>query len=139
VGKVLGVGGVFLKAKVPSRLLGWYARHLGIKVTGTFASLKPAAMPKDAVTVLAFFPRKTRHFSPSRAAFMVALVVDDLDAVLEQVVRGGGKKVGTIQSYSFGRFGWFLDPDHNKVELWEPASMTRRVRAKGRTNKDRGR
>jgi predicted enzyme related to lactoylglutathione lyase len=51
---------------------------------------------------------------------MINLVVDDLVQALEQVAAGGGTIVGTIEDYDYGRFGWFLDPEGNKVELWQP-------------------
>jgi predicted enzyme related to lactoylglutathione lyase len=53
---------------------------------------------------------------------MFNLIVDDLDAALEQVKRGGAELVGDPQSFDYGRFGWFMDPDGNKVELWQPAA-----------------
>ena len=67
------------------------------------------------------FKQTTGYFAPSRREFMFNLVVDDLEGALKQVGDGGATIVGDIQSFDYGRFGWFLDPDGNKVELWQPA------------------
>jgi predicted enzyme related to lactoylglutathione lyase len=80
-------------------------------------------MPAGGFTVWSVFPRQTDYFSPSRRAFMVNFVVDDLDGALAQVRRGRGRVVGEVQEYPYGRFGWFLDPDGNKVELWQPSAQ----------------
>jgi len=62
----------------------------------------------------------TDYFAPSEKPFMINLMVDNLDEALAQVSRGGAQLAGEIERYDNGRFGWFLDPDGNKVELWEP-------------------
>jgi predicted enzyme related to lactoylglutathione lyase len=127
--KVLGVGGVFFKSEHPRRLARWYAKHLGLNLDLPAAStLRTATMPKGGFTVWSVFPRATRYFSPSRKGFMVNFVVDDLDGALAQVRRGRGRLVGTVEEYPYGRFGWFLDPDGNKVELWQPPPARRRPR-----------
>lgn len=119
--KVLGVGGVFFKSTHPRRLAKWYSRHLGMALEmKTGASFKPEDMPEGSVTVWSVFPSRTRYFGPSTRPFMVNLVVDNLEEALDQVRRGGGRIVGDVQDHSYGRFGWFLDPDRNKVELWQP-------------------
>jgi predicted enzyme related to lactoylglutathione lyase len=79
----------------------------------------PAAMPPDAVTVWSPFAATTDYFAPSQSSFMINFVVDDLDSVLAQVREGGAQVVGA-ENYDYGRFGWFVDPDGNKVELWQP-------------------
>jgi predicted enzyme related to lactoylglutathione lyase len=81
---------------------------------------KPGDMPENGATVWSLFPSTTRYFRPSAKAHMINLVVDDLERVLQQVRQGGGRIVGDVKEYSYGRFGWFLDPDRNKVELWQP-------------------
>jgi len=94
----------------------------------TAASFKPRDMPDGGFTVWSVFPRATRYFGLSRKAFMINLVVDDLDGALRQVRRGGGRIVGDVEEYAHGRFGWFLDPDRNKVELWQPPERPARRR-----------
>jgi len=119
--KVVGVGGVFFKSPNPRRLAKWYSKHLGIQLEmKAAASFKPETMPKGGLTVWSVFPSTTRYFGPSKKPFMINLVVDDLDGALRQVLRGKGKLVGAVEEYPYGRFGWFLDPDGNKVELWQP-------------------
>jgi predicted enzyme related to lactoylglutathione lyase len=128
VAKVLGVGGVFFKSPRPRRLARWYAKHLGIGLEMPAATtFKPRDMPEGGLTVWSVFPSATSYFGPSRKPFMINLVVDDLDAALEQVRRGGARIVGRAKEYPYGRFAWFLDPDRNKVELWQPPAPQARV------------
>jgi len=84
------------------------------------AMFKPSAMPANGVTVWSVFPSSTKYFRPSSSEFMINLVVDDVDEALCQVELAGGTIVGKPKSSPYGRFGWFLDPDGNKVELWQP-------------------
>ena len=122
-GKALGVGGVFFRSPDPERLAGWYRDTLGLAVEAWGAThgttFTPAAMPSGGLTVWSVFPAETEYFGDSSQAFMINLVVDDLDLALERVERAGGEVVPERQD-DFGRFGWFVDPDGNRVELWEP-------------------
>jgi predicted enzyme related to lactoylglutathione lyase len=119
--KVLGVGGVFFRSKNPRKLARWYRDSLGISLDmPSGAIFKPDAMPPNAMTVWSIFPARTRYFRPSRAQFMVNFVVDDVDEALCQVEIAGGTLVGRPKGSPYGRFGWFVDPDGNKVELWQP-------------------
>jgi hypothetical protein len=102
-------------------LSGWYARWLGARVEEWGGVIfPPHEMPPGGVTVWSAFKETTDYFSPSGKDFMFNLVVDDLDAALAQVEEGGASVVGRAAEFN-GRFGWFVDPDGNKVELWEPA------------------
>jgi len=118
--KVLGVGGVFFKAKEQAQLAAWYAEHLGIDMHGFYAAFQPATVPPGGATVFSLFKDDTDYFAPSNNPFMVNLMVDDLDSALAQIKEGGGTQIGEILNESYGRFGWFLDPEGNKVELWQP-------------------
>lgn len=120
--KALGVGGVFFKARDPKSLGTWYRKWLGIPVDESWggATLKPSEMPAKSYTVWSPFKADTTYFEPSGQDFMINLVVDDLDGALAQVKEGGAEVVGGIEESEFGRFGWFLDPERNKVELWQP-------------------
>lgn len=121
--KALGVGGIFFKSKDPQALMAWYQTWLGLPAEGgEYASFAPAAMPEGGSTVFSAFKANTGYFAPSKREFMFSLVVDDLDGALRQVAEGGAELVGDAQSFDYGRFGWFLDPDGNKVELWQPAA-----------------
>lgn len=119
--RVLGVGGVFFRSQDPGRLREWYRKWLGIEAEGEGgASFFPADLPPDSVTVWSPFPAATDYFGPSGQAFMVNLIVDDLDAALAQVRAGGAEVQEATESYDYGRFGWFTDPDGHRVELWQP-------------------
>ena len=78
-------------------------------------------MPQRSFIVWSPFPEATDYFRPSAREFMFNLIVDDLDAALGQVHLGGAQVVGEVEEHEYGRFGWFVDPDGNKVELWQPA------------------
>lgn len=119
--KVLGVGGVFFKANDAEALGAWYQRWLGVPVQPPYgANFTPGDMPAGGLTVWAPFRAETDYFAPSTRPYMFNLVVDDLDGALAQVVEGGATTVGDVLNEDYGRFGWFLDPEGNKVELWEP-------------------
>ena len=123
-GRVLGVGGVFFRSKDPAALGAWYAENLGFQVEewgdtrGT--SFVPADMPANSFTVWSAFASNTEYFGTSGQGYMINLVVDDLDAALTRVAEGGGKVLEEREEHDFGRFGWFVDPDGNRVELWQP-------------------
>jgi predicted enzyme related to lactoylglutathione lyase len=119
--KVIGVGGVFFKAGDPDSLGAWYKEWLGVPVEPPYgASFKPEDLPAGGLTVWAPFKPETTYFDPAKKDFMFNLIVDDLNAALEQVREGGATVVGDVEEYDYGRFGWFMDPEGNKVELWEP-------------------
>ena len=123
-GQALGVGGVFFRTADPASLAAWYKEHLGLDVEGwgatSGASFSPAGMPENSFTVWGAFPSDTDYFGDRQQSYMINLVVDDLDAALANVDAGGAKVVDDREEHDFGRFGWFEDPDGNRVEFWEP-------------------
>lgn len=119
--KVLGVGGIFFKSPDPKRLFEWYTKWLGMELTEWGISYDPKDMPANGQTVWNAFDAKTDYFDPSQKGFMFNLIVDDVEEAIKQVKEGGAEIVGEIQKADYGSFGWFMDPDGNKVELWEPA------------------
>ena len=121
--KVLGIGGIFFKAKSPKALAKWYADHLGLEIDPSFGgtAFKADSLPEGAYAVWSPFPRDTEYFAPSDNAYMINLIVDDLEAALAQVAQGGAEIHGKPETIEFGSFGWFTDPEGNKVELWQPA------------------
>jgi len=123
-GKALGVGGVFFRSPDPARLANWYrdTLGLGIEAWGTTygTSFSPKAMPANSFTVWSTFSADTEYFGASGQSFMINLVVDDLDAALGNVKAAGGQVIPEKEEHDFGRFGWIVDPDGNRVELWEP-------------------
>jgi len=119
--RVLGVGGVFFKSADPDRLYQWYGEHLGIrKKDEPGVSFPNVEQPQAGFIVWSAFDSNTTYFEPGGKQYMFNLVVDDLEGALRQVEKGGAELVGDVESYDFGSFGWFIDPDGNKVELWQP-------------------
>jgi predicted enzyme related to lactoylglutathione lyase len=118
--RVLTVGGIFFRSSDPKALGEWYAKWLGVPVEPWHgAAFKVAAVPANGYAVWCPFPKDTTYFDPPAREFMFNLMVDDLDGALAQVREGGAEIVGEPETSEFGRFGWFIDPDGNKVELWQ--------------------
>ena len=121
--RVRGIGGVFFKSEDPEKLQAWYREILGIQIDsfgGAFFRWSALDTSNGAGTVFAPFKADTEYFSPSQKPFMVNFVVDNLDAMLAQARQGGAVVEDKITEESYGKFGWLLDPEGNKIELWEP-------------------
>jgi predicted enzyme related to lactoylglutathione lyase len=122
----VGIGGVFLKAKNPSSLAAWYETHLGIAFAGnTYAVLNwRDAMQNHETpsTVFSFFPEDTTYLAPSTSQFMLNFRVNNLEKMLEQLKNAGVEVMPEITNDENGQFAWILDPEGNKIELWQPAS-----------------
>ena len=119
-GRVLGVGGLFIRSPDPKVLKDWYARVLGLEITA-WGGVKFAPLTRGSTT-WSPFEASTSHFKPSLREFMVNFVVDDLDAVVARLDREGVALLGREDADTFGRFAWLLDPDGTKLELWQPNS-----------------
>jgi|SRR4051794_11504211 len=117
--RVTGIGGVFLSAKDPGALSAWYQKHLGIDVQEWGGAIFPA-VDADAVTTWTIRPAADDSFAPGTAPFMVNYRVDDLRALLDGLRASGARVVGDPEESEYGRFGWVIDPEGNKIELWEP-------------------
>jgi len=122
--RVTGIGGVFLKAKDPKALGAWYKKHLGIDVQdwgGATFQWQTAEHPNpDGVTVWSLFPADTAYFNPSTSPFMVNYRVEDLHALLNVLREEGCTVDEKTEESEFGKFGWVMDPEGHRVELWEP-------------------
>ncbi len=120
--KALAIGGVFFKSSDPAALASWYKEWLQIDLEQTFngCCFFPEKLPAKSYTVWSPFDKDTDYFSPSDQSFMINLIVDDLAEALSQVQEGGATLVGDTEEMEFGSFGWFMDPEDNKVELWQP-------------------
>jgi predicted enzyme related to lactoylglutathione lyase len=122
--RVTGIGGIFFKARDPVALRAWYRRHLGIDVqewggTGfrwTDADGKPVA----GTTVWSIGDAAGDDYSPSQAPFMVNYRVADLGSVLQALRDEGCQVLEKTDDSEYGKFGWVIDPEGNKVELWQP-------------------
>ena len=118
--RVLGLGGIFFKARDPRALATWYRDNLGVPIEagqnyGTFGSTAAGEQ-----TVWSAFPPDTEYFGPGSAPFMVNYRVRDLDAMLAQLRAAGASVEERIEEYDYGRFGWATDPEGNRFELWQP-------------------
>ena len=120
-GHITGVGGIFFKAKDPKTLAAWYRDVLGmpVEVWGGAALRYDAPQHPPALAWNAF-PASTKYFAPSTSGLMIDYAVDDMDALLVRLRSKGVTILKRDDSDPNGRFTWILDPEGNKVELWEP-------------------
>jgi len=121
--KVTGIGGVFWKSKDAKALQAWYAERLGVPLHHGTLILEwedPTHPAREGQTVVSPFPADTKYFAPSESPFMINFRVRDLDAMLTQLRAAGVRVDDKIDESEFGRFGWLMDPDGNRIELWEP-------------------
>lgn len=125
MGKVLGVGGIFFKCKDPDATRAWYRDVLGMRIDdfgGTMFSQAAVAktFPNAGMTIWSPFEATSDYFGPSGSPFMVNLMVDDLDAVLDRAQKQGVEQVKPRESEPYGHFAWIEDPDGRRLELWQP-------------------
>ena len=122
--RVIGLGGPFIKAKDPKALVAWYEKHLGLNFNGSFYTSWPFAhedgSPKAGYNVFSFFKEDSDYFAPSRKDVMVNFIVKDLFGLMEKLKAEGVTLVGEPRDEEHGKFIWVLDPEGNKLELWEP-------------------
>lgn len=121
--RVTGIGGIFFKSKQKAGLEEWYRDNLGVPVGpyGARFDWRSHEEPdREGQTVWGIFDADTTYLEPSTAQFMINYRVDDLDGMLERLRAAGVQVEDRIEEYEYGRFGWAMDPDGNKIELWEP-------------------
>ncbi|MGC2620638.1 MAG: VOC family protein [Acidobacteriaceae bacterium] len=112
-----GLGGAFLRARDPKALYAWYAEHLGLPYSeGGF--MLPAESHRGVI-VVAFFPQPSAYF-PVTQPVMLNFQVDDVDALLDQLIAAGVSVDPKRDDSEYGKFGWFTDPEGNRVELYQP-------------------
>lgn len=119
--RVIGVGGFFFKSDDPAALRDWYKKHLGLDTNDygcTF--LWKDANGNDASTQWSPFAADTNYFNPSQKQFMQNFRVSNLDNLIEKLKEEGVTIIGEPEAYDYGKFGWILDPEGNKIELWDP-------------------
>lgn len=117
--KVLGIGGLFFRAKDPKALAEWYEKYLGINTVPTDYGGTPWSQ-EAGVTVFAPFAESTEYFGEKSQQWMVNFRVRNLDAMVAQLKAAGSKVVVDEQQYPNGRFARAHDPEGNPIELWEP-------------------
>jgi predicted enzyme related to lactoylglutathione lyase len=122
--RVTGIGGVFFKARDAATLGAWYKKHLGIDVQdwgGTaFRWTDEEGNPMAGTTVWSVASAETDQFAPGKASFMVNYRVADLHSLLAALRSEGCNVLEKTDDSEYGKFGWVIDPEGNKVELWEP-------------------
>ena len=121
--RVTGIGGIFFKCKDPDHMKNWYNENLGL-VTNEYGSLfefRSSDNP-DQKGYLQWgpFSDKTEYFKPSKKEFMINYRVENLVGLLDDLKEKGVEIVGEIEEYEYGKFAWIVDPEGNKLELWEP-------------------
>jgi predicted enzyme related to lactoylglutathione lyase len=122
--RVTGIGGVFIKSNDARALAAWYDKHLGFSFgEDLYVNFKWVNEDNPAVpgnTVFSFFKKESNYFDPSASPFMINFRVKNLVALLETLKREGVEIVGEMMEEEYGKFGWIMDPEGNKIELWEP-------------------
>jgi len=122
--RVTGIGGVFFKTQDASVLKKWYSERLGIELDEwggiTFAWREKDAPERIGQTVFGPFEKDTDYFEPSEKPFMFNFRVADLHGLLGALRNEGVHVIDKVEEYPYGKFGWIMDPEGNKIELWEP-------------------
>jgi predicted enzyme related to lactoylglutathione lyase len=122
--RVTGIGGIFFKAKNPVALCAWYKKHLGIDVQewggAVFTWADASGKPLNGTTIWSLSAADGNDFAPSAAAFMINYRVADLTGVLQALRDEGCDVLEKTEDSEYGKFGWVMDPEGNKVELWQP-------------------
>ena len=121
--RVTGLGGIFFKAKDPKALYEWYRKHLGVESApdGSGAMWRDADHPEiPGCNVFAIFPAETTYFAASQSSFMVNFRVENLDELLQALREEGVEVDSKVEEHEYGKFGWIMDPEGNRIELWEP-------------------
>lgn len=122
--RVTGFGGLFFKAADPKKMYEWYEKHLGLQRTPDgscviFPWREADAPDKEGMTVWSIKPQTTKYFDPSTAPFMMNFRVDNMNALLE-ALRAEGVTVEKHEDSEYGHFAWVMDPEGNRIELWQP-------------------
>jgi catechol 2,3-dioxygenase-like lactoylglutathione lyase family enzyme len=122
--QVKGIGGVFFKSKDPAKLQAWYQENLGLPNTPSGVNFEWDKVDgvEEKMTIWCPFPDDTTYFNPTNptsSSFMINYIVDDLDGMLAQLRAKGVQVDDKVEDYDYGRFGWAVDPEGNRFELWQ--------------------
>ena len=132
--KVTGIGGVFFKSTGDhEKLAEWYSQNLGIQLEpwgGAILKWTDDRSDDKGLTVWNVAKKNTQWFSPSASSFMINYRVDDMAEMIAQLTRNGVEIVKGPESHENGKFAWVLDPDGNKIELWQPMAWNERNKTK---------
>jgi predicted enzyme related to lactoylglutathione lyase len=136
--KVTGIGGIFFKTKDPEKLKEWYKNKLGL-VTNEYGSVfefRQSDPPdKKGYAVWSPFDANTEYFKPSAKEFMINYRVENIEKLVEELKAEGVKLLDEIETFEYGKFVHLLDPENNKIELWEPVDEVFTKMYEGKTTK----
>jgi len=122
--RVTGIGGIFFHAKDPAALRAWYQAHLGIDVQSwggaAFIWADADGNPMKGSTIWSIGAADSNQFAPSKSSFMINYRVENLAALLQALREEGCNVLDKMDDSEYGKFGWVVDPEGNKVELWQP-------------------
>ncbi|MCW3072239.1 MAG: hypothetical protein JWO44_2129 [Bacteroidetes bacterium] len=134
--KATGIGGIFFKCKDPAKMREWYKTYLGFDTDAygtTFEWRQGADSTKQGFTQWAPFSERTSYFLPSTKDFMINYRVENIEALISDMKKAGITVTDTIEKVEYGKFVHIMDPEGNKVELWEPEDEEYNKIVKGRT------
>jgi len=134
--RVTGIGGIFFKCEDPKATREWYDKHLGL-VTNEYGSLfefRNTDNPEEiCYTQWSPMGQDTKYYQPSDSSFMINYRVEDLVELLKVLKNEGVEEVGKMEEYEYGKFAWIMDPNGNKIELWEPVDEVFTKECEGKT------
>ena len=120
--RVTGIGGIFFKSENPDQTKEWYNKHLGLETDqyGCLFKWRDYETKEAGTTQWSVFKKDTDYFGSSDKEFMMNYRVENLVELLEVLRKEGVEVIGKMEEYEYGKFGWILDPEGRKIELWEP-------------------
>lgn len=137
IGRVTGIGGIFFKSENPEKTKNWYYKNLGLVPNdyGSMFEFRESDSKEKAYLQWSPFNSSTEYFKPSEKDFMINYRVKNIEALVEQLKENGVTVVDTIAAYEYGKFVHIMDPDGNKIELWEPVDSPFTDEYDGKTTK----
>lgn len=136
--KVTGIGGIFFKTNNPEEMKEWYSKNLGLVANeyGSVFEFRKSDSPEEkAYSVWSTFPKETDYFQPSEKEFMINYRVENIEELVEELRNSGVTVCDEIESFEYGKFVHILDPENNKIELWEPVDAIFTNMYDGKTTK----
>lgn len=135
--KVTGIGGIFFKCDDPQKMRDWYTKNLGL-VTNQYGSsfeCRNVDRPEEKnILQWSPFEKKTKYFEPSQKEFMINYRVENLEELVKELRKDGVTICDEIAAYDYGKFIHIMDPEGNKIELWEPVDSVFTEESEGKTN-----
>ena len=137
IGKVTGIGGIFFKTENPEQTRQWYYKNLGLVPNdyGSMFEFRESDSKKIGYLQWSPFNKSTNYFEPSGKDFMINYRVVNIEALVDQLRENGVTIVDSIETYDYGKFVHIMDPDGNKIELWEPVDSPFTEAYEGKTTK----